>query len=82
MRVPHRWGTRVRMAGGGIDWLSPKATKTQDVVARFEPYGQMMSQIVHSIHRSCLVLISREHPQGFDTQEMANGDVAPCTYKA
>jgi hypothetical protein len=34
-----------------------------------------MSQIAHSIHRSCLVLISRERPQGFDTQEMAAGDV-------
>ena len=43
--------------------------------ADYNPYGQLMSQIAHSIHQSCLVLISRECPQGFDIQEMAIGDV-------
>jgi hypothetical protein len=29
----------------------------------YKPYDQMMAQIAHSIHQSCLVLISRERPQ-------------------
>jgi DNA-binding SARP family transcriptional activator len=43
--------------------------------AGYRPYGQMLSQIARSFHRSCLVLISRERPQGFDSQEIMAGDV-------
>ena len=41
----------------------------------YEPYGQILSQIAQNIHQSSLVLISRERPEGFDTQAVATGDV-------
>ncbi len=39
--------------------------------AGYEAYGQLMHQMVHTVHQSCLMLISRIRPHGFDTLAMA-----------
>ena len=36
----------------------------------YEAYGQIMSQIAHRVHHSCMVLISREQPKEFSAQDI------------
>ena len=43
--------------------------------AGYEAYGQLLHQMVHTVHQSCLMLISRIRPHGFDTLAMATPGV-------
>src|SRR5262249_28052497 len=43
--------------------------------AGYEAYGQLMHQMVHTVHQSCLMLISRIRPHAFDTLAMATPEV-------
>jgi hypothetical protein len=48
---------------------------TETFRAGYEAYGQLMHQMVHTVHQSCLMLISRIRPPGFDTLAMATPEV-------
>ena len=41
----------------------------------YEAYEQMLQQLSQRVHHSCLLLISRVQPKGFDTLDFTNGGV-------